>query len=68
MSELIPTERLPLPVVAPDATALEIAALMAAHRTPLVAVTVDGGKKAALLGAVTVSALLGEVLPLESTT
>jgi hypothetical protein len=54
-------------VVAPDATALEIAALTAAHRTPLVAVTVDGEKQAALLGGVTVSTLPGEVLPLDST-
>ncbi|GIH67642.1 CBS domain-containing protein [Microbispora siamensis] len=43
-----------LPVTDPDATLLEVAALMARTRNPLVAV-LDGGR---LLGAVTLSALL----------
>jgi CBS domain-containing protein len=63
VAELIPTDRVPLPIVGPDATAVEIAALMAAHRTPLVAVTEGTERTAALLGAVTVSDLLGRLLP-----
>ncbi|MEV0271494.1 CBS domain-containing protein [Hamadaea sp. NPDC050747] len=56
--ELLPPQPHELPVVSPDATALEIAALMARTRSPLVAV-VDGQ----LLGAVTLHALLDRVLP-----
>ncbi|MEV0272649.1 MAG: CBS domain-containing protein [Hamadaea sp.] len=56
--ELLPPQPHELPVVPPEATALEIAALMARTRSPLVAV-VDGG----LLGAVTLHALLDRVLP-----
>ncbi|MFG1823607.1 CBS domain-containing protein [Microbispora bryophytorum] len=48
-----------LPVTDPDATVLELAALMARTRSPLVAVTQDGR----LLGAVTLQALLDQVLP-----
>src|SRR4051812_40964576 len=33
VADLIPTDRVALPVVGPDATAVEIAALMAANRT-----------------------------------
>lgn len=55
----LPRERRELPVVEPDATALEMAALMARTRTPLVAV-VDGDGR--LLGAVTLDALLDRVL------
>ena len=49
---------LDLPIAAPDATAIEVAALMAGMRSPVVAV-VDGST---LLGAVTVSALLAHLL------
>ncbi|MEV6967885.1 CBS domain-containing protein [Hamadaea sp. NPDC051192] len=56
--ELLPPQPHELPVVPPQATALEMAALMARTRSPLVAV-VDGG----LLGAVTLHALLDRVLP-----
>ncbi|SNT65502.1 CBS domain-containing protein [Asanoa hainanensis] len=48
-----------LAVVAPDATALEIAALMARTRTPLVAV-VDADRT--MLGAITLDALLDRML------
>ncbi|WP_182909352.1 CBS domain-containing protein [Microbispora sp. H13382] len=47
-----------LPVTDPDATVLELAALMARTHSPLVAVTEDGR----LLGAVTLQALLDRVL------
>ena len=50
--------RVELPVVAGDDTALEIAAIMAKLRSPLVAVVEDG----TLLGAVTVSRLLERLL------
>lgn len=60
--DLMPTERVTLPVVAPDDTVLEIAAIMAANRCPVVAV-VERDKTAPLLGAVSVSQLLGRILP-----
>jgi CBS domain-containing protein len=58
--DLLPkkNDRLEIPVVPPDATAIEIAALMTGLRSPVVAV-VDGST---LLGAVTVSALLAHLL------
>lgn len=52
-----PTRRRELPVVRPDATVLEVAALMARTRTPLVAVVEDGE----LRGAVTLDDLLDRV-------
>ncbi|GIF95876.1 CBS domain-containing protein [Catellatospora citrea] len=57
--ELLPPQPHELPVVPPEATALEIAALMARTRSPLVAV-VDGGT---LLGAVTLHGLLDRAVP-----
>jgi CBS domain-containing protein len=51
-------DRLELPWVEPDATAVEIAAQMAGMRSPIVAV-VDEGE---LLGAITISALLDHLL------
>lgn len=62
VADLLPDTRTPLPVVAPDDTVLEIAAVMAANRCPLVAVVGDRGR-GAFLGAVSVSQLLGRVLP-----
>ncbi len=47
-----------LPIVASDATAIEVAAVMASMRSPIVAV-VDGSR---LLGAITVSGLLAHLL------
>lgn len=61
--DLIPKDRVPLPVVAPDDTVLEIAAIMAANRCPLVAVVEEDSKTAPLLGAISASDLLGRVLP-----
>lgn len=55
---LLPPQPHELPVVAPEATVLEMAAMMARTRSPLVAV-VDHGR---LAGAVTLDRLLDSVL------
>ena len=57
--ELLPNKAHELPVVDGNDTVLEIAALMARTRTPVVAVVEDGR----LLGAVTLDALLDRMLP-----
>jgi CBS domain-containing protein len=59
VAECLPTEHRELPVVDPDATVLEIAALMARARSPLVAV-VD--PQQGMLGAVTLDALLDRLV------
>jgi CBS domain-containing protein len=59
VAECLPSEHRELPVVDPDATSLEIAALMARARSPLVAV-VD--RSAGLLGAVTLDVLLDRLV------
>ncbi|HEX5088107.1 MAG TPA: CBS domain-containing protein [Nocardioides sp.] len=59
VAEVLPDERRELPVVDDDATALEIASLMARSRSPLVAVVDDAG---AFVGAVTLDGLLERVL------
>ncbi len=59
VAQALPARQRDLPVVDDDATALEIAALMARSRTPLVAV-VDA--RGAFLGAVTLDGLLERVL------
>jgi CBS domain-containing protein len=59
VAQCLPEERRELPVVEPDATVLEIAALMARARSPLVAV-VD--RDAGLLGAITLDALLDRLV------
>jgi CBS domain-containing protein len=58
VAECLPDERRELPVVGPEATVLEIAALMARARTPLVAVVADRQ----ILGAITLDALLDRML------
>jgi CBS domain-containing protein len=58
VAEVLPEQPRELPVVDPDATVLEIAALMARTRTPLVAVVDDG----VLLGAVTLDVLLDRLV------
>lgn len=65
--ELVPKDRPPLPVANPDDTVLELAAMMAANRSPLVAVLDGKGKHASLLGAVSVADLLGHLLPAPAT-
>ncbi len=59
VAETLPAEHRELPVVDPGATVLEVAALMARTRIPLVAVAAPGG---ALRGAITLDALLDRVL------
>jgi CBS domain-containing protein len=56
--ECLPEQPRELPVVDPDATVLEVAALMARTRSPLVAV-VDRGR---MTGAITLDALLDRML------
>jgi CBS domain-containing protein len=59
VAELLPRERRELPVVSPDATVLEVAAVMARARSPLVAVAERDGR---LFGAITLDALLDRML------
>lgn len=59
VAELLPHEHRELPVVDPDATVLEVAAVMANSRSPLVAVSAKGQP---LLGAITLDALLDRML------
>jgi CBS domain-containing protein len=59
VAELLPREHGELPVVAPDATVLEVAAIMARSRSPLVAVA---GTDQPMLGAITLDALLDRML------
>jgi CBS domain-containing protein len=59
VAELLPREHRELPVVDPDATVLEVAAVMAKTRSPLVAVA---AKNQPLLGAITLDALLDRML------
>ena len=61
--DLLPKDKVKLPVVAPDDTVLEIAAIMAANRSPLVAVLEKHGRTAPLLGAISAQQLLGRILP-----
>jgi CBS domain-containing protein len=58
----MPKDKIPLPVVSPDDTVLEIASSMAANHSPLVAVVEERSKTAALIGAISASQLLGRVL------
>jgi CBS domain-containing protein len=63
VAELLPKDRSPLPVVGPDESLLEVAALMAAERSPIVAVVEGPGTKGALMGAITLPVVLGALLP-----
>ncbi|MFJ8112545.1 CBS domain-containing protein [Streptomyces sp. NPDC096132] len=66
VGDCLPHEAAPPPIAGPDDTALEVAALMARLRSPLVAVTAakgshgEGGTQ--LLGVITASHLLHELL------
>jgi CBS domain-containing protein len=59
VAELLPRDRRELPVVDPDATVLEVAAVMARSRSPLVAVARTNER---MLGAITLDALLDRML------
>ncbi|GAA1799231.1 CBS domain-containing protein [Nocardioides hankookensis] len=67
VADLLPKEKSRLPVVGPDETVLEIAALMAAEHSPIVAVVEGPGSKGALVGAITLPAVLGALLPKQIT-
>jgi CBS domain-containing protein len=59
VAAVLPRERRELPVVEPDATVLEVAALMARVRSPVVAVADRGGT---MRGAITLDMLLQRML------
>ena len=63
VAELLPDNGPSLLVIEPDDNAIEIAAIMAGSRSPLVAVVDGKGDKAPMIGAVTVASLLSELLP-----
>lgn len=63
VKDLLPAEKVPPPVVAPDDTVLEIAAIMAASRSPLVAVVEGRSKTARMTGAISAAQLLARILP-----
>lgn len=62
VQDLLPKrqDRTELPVVDPDATSLEIAAVMTRMHSPIVAVVDEDDR---LLGAVTISRLFGHIFP-----
>lgn len=62
VAELLPRDRVPLNVVKADDTVMEIAAIMAANRSPVVAVVEGTGKEAKVLGAISVSQLLERLI------
>ncbi|MFC0003497.1 CBS domain-containing protein [Micromonospora siamensis] len=59
VADLLPQERVEPPVVEPQATVLEVAAVMAQKRIPLVAVADRGGP---MIGGITLDALLDRML------
>ena len=64
VADLLPKEsKTPLPVVDAAATVMEIAAVMARMRSPIVAVVEDETPTASLIGAVSVAHLLELLLP-----
>ncbi|MFI0445591.1 CBS domain-containing protein [Actinomadura sp. 6N118] len=66
VKDLLPDDPRQLPVVDADATAIEIAALMAGAHSPLVAVVESKGgknKNPPMIGAITVADLLDKLLP-----
>jgi CBS domain-containing protein len=63
VAELLPKKRSALPVAGRDDTVLEVAALMAAERSHLVAVVDSPERSSPIIGAITLPAVLGELLP-----
>ena len=63
VAELLPQDRSRLPVVEPDDSVLEVAALMAAERSPIVAVVEGSARSGPFLGAITLPAILRVLLP-----
>jgi CBS-domain-containing membrane protein len=67
VAELLPGQGPKLMVVAPDDNAIEIAALKARNRSPLVAVVDGRGDRGPMIGAITVASLLTALLPAKIT-
>jgi CBS domain-containing protein len=65
VGDCLPDKTAPPPIAAPDDTALEVAALMAQVRSPLVAVVERAKDGAHLLGVITASHLLHQLLGAE---
>lgn len=63
VEDILPREKSVVPVVLADDTGIEIAAIMAKARSPIVAVVEDGSPTATLIGAVSVAHLLEMFLP-----
>lgn len=63
VKELLPKERVPLPVVGPGANLLEVAGIMAAAHSPIVAVVDGDTKTGPMTGAISLAQLLGRLLP-----
>ncbi|NKZ03788.1 CBS domain-containing protein [Actinomadura latina] len=65
VAELLEGEQKPLRVVGPDATAMEIASVMAGARSPVVAVSdnEEHPEKGAVIGVITAADLLSRLLP-----
>lgn len=63
VSELLPAQGPELVIAEPDDNVIEVAALMAGNRSPLVAVVDGKGASAPLLGVITVASLLAALLP-----
>lgn len=63
VAQLLPKDRARVPLVQADDTMLEVAALMAAERSPLVAVVEGKGGTGSMVGAITAAALLTRLLP-----
>lgn len=63
VQDILPRDKSVLPVVLADDTGIEIAAIMAEERSPIVAVVTDGSPTATLIGAVSAAHLLEMLLP-----
>lgn len=63
VAQLLPDQGPPLVIAEPDDNVMEVAAMMAGNRSPLVAVVDGRGKAAPMIGAITVATLLAELLP-----
>lgn len=63
VEELLPRERATVPIVRAEESVLEVAALMAAERSPLVAVVEGKDPTAPLIGAITLTAVLPRLVP-----
>lgn len=63
VQDILPKEKSALPVVLAEDTGMEIAAIMAKARSPIVAVVADESPTATLIGAVSAAHLLEMLLP-----